>query len=327
MAQRMARTRGLVLGKFMPPHKGHIHLIETAAKQVDELTVMVCSIEKEPISGALRYAWMKALFPKLRVIHVTDENPQFPEEHRFFWEIWTNTIQRNCPNGLDYFFSSELYGDELARRLNIEHILVDLKRKTVPISASKIRNAPYQNWKFIPEVVRPHYLKRVVLTGPESVGKSVLSEKLAKYFKTSFVEEYGREYCEKVGMDLTPLDFAHIAGGQILKEDQAALKANKLLICDTDLIVTQIWGEIMLSKCPIWITELSHKRHYDLYLLLKPDIPWVNDGTRAFEEIRPRQFERLKEELECRNLNYVVVSGDFEERFKMAVMEIEKLLT
>jgi HTH-type transcriptional repressor of NAD biosynthesis genes len=90
--------------------------------------------------------------------------------------------------------------------------------------------------------------------------------------------------------------------------------------------VTQIWAEIMLPECPLWITEMSHQRHYDLYFLLKPDIPWVNDGTRAFEEIRPRQFERLKEELESRNLNYVIISGDFEERFQKAVSEIEKLL-
>jgi NadR type nicotinamide-nucleotide adenylyltransferase len=323
----MARTRGLVLGKFMPPHKGHIHLIETAARQVDELTVMVCSIKKEPISGALRYAWMKALFPKLRVIHVTDENPQFPKEHRFFWQIWVDTIQRNCPNGLDYFFSSELYGDELAIRLNIQHVLVDLERKTVPISASQIRNNPYLNWEFIPRNVRPYYLKRVVLTGPESVGKSVLSKKLANHFKTIYVEEYGRDYCEKMGMDLTPLDFAHIAGGHILKEDEAALNANQVLICDTDLIVTQIWAEIMLSECPVWITEMSHHRKYDLYLLLKPDIPWVDDGTRAFEEVRPSQFERLKEELESRNLNYVVIEGnDFEKRFEKAVAEIQKIL-
>lgn len=311
----------------MPPHKGHMYLIETAAQQVDELTVMVCSNEKEPIPGALRYFWMKALYPELRILHITDENPQYPEEHRFFWEIWENTILQNCPNGLDVFFSSENYGDELARVLGTKHVLVDLERKKVPISAFKIRHSPHKYWQFVPEIVRPYFLKKVVLSGPESVGKSVLSEKLAKHYKTTFVEEYGRTYCEGIGMDLTELDFAHIAGGHLLKEDEASRNANKVLICDTDLIVTQIWAEIFLGYCPQWIIEMSHQRKYDLYILLKPDVPWVDDGTRAFEDIRKSQFERLQEELESRNCNYVIIEGDFEERFEKAVFEIDKLLS
>ncbi len=323
----MAITRGLVLGKFMPPHAGHLHLIRTAAEQVDELTVMICSIQKEPISGALRYFWLKEIFPKLRVIHVTDENPQEPSEHKFFWSIWKNTIDRNCPNGIDKVFSSEHYGDELANHLNAKHVLVDLDRKIFPISGTAVRNEPFKNWDFIPQEVRPYFIKRVVLTGPESVGKSVLAEKLAKYFKTNFVEEYGREYCEKVSnTELTPLDFAHIAAGQLVKEDEAARHSNKILFCDTDLVVTQIWAEVFIGNAPQWIYEMNHQRKYDLFLLLKPDIPWVDDGTRNYEDIRQWQFERLQQELESRNLPYRIVSGDFEGRFEAAVEEINALL-
>lgn len=323
----MATTRGLVLGKFMPPHAGHLHLIRTAAAAVDELTVMVCSIQKEPISGAKRYYWLKEIFPKLRVIHVTDENPQEPSEHKFFWPIWENTIRRNCPQGIDKVFSSERYGDALAECLDAEHVLVDLARKTFPISGTVIRQAPYENWEYIPEVVRPFYIKRVVLTGPESVGKSVLSEQLAKHFNTNSVEEYGREYCEQVSnTDLTPLDFAHIAAGQLLREDEAARHSNKILFCDTDLIVTQIWAEVFIENAPQWIYEINHQRTYDLFILLQPDIPWVNDGTRNYEDIRHWQFERLQQELESRNLPYVIISGDFEKRFEAAVQKIEELL-
>jgi len=323
----MAITRGLVLGKFMPPHEGHLHLIRTAAKAVDELTVMVCSIQKEPIPGAKRYYWLKEIFPELRVIHVTDENPQEPSEHKFFWPIWKDTIQRNCPYGIDKVFSSENYGFELARYLQAEHILVDLDRKAFPISGTAVRNAPYKNWEFIPEVVRPFYIKRIVLTGPESVGKSVLAEKLATHYKTNFVEEYGRAYCEKVSnTDLTPLDFAHIAAGQLLREDEAARQSNRLLFCDTDLVVTQIWAEVFIKNAPQWIYEINHQRSYDLFILLKPDIPWVDDGTRNYEDIRQWQFERLQQELESRNLPYIVISGDFEQRLQKAIEKIDLLL-
>jgi NadR type nicotinamide-nucleotide adenylyltransferase len=327
MAKRMALTTGLVLGKFMPLHKGHVYLIETAADQVDELTVMLCSIPSEPISGALRYYWLKERFPKLRVIHVTDENPQEPKDHKFFWEIWIDTIRRNCPKGIHKVFTSETYGDTLAKHLNAEHVLVDLKRKTFPVSGTALRNAPFDHWDFVPKIVRPYFIKRVVLTGPESVGKSVLAEQLATHFQTNFVEEYGRTYCEKVGNDdLTTLDFAHIAAGQLTLEDEAALSSNRILFCDTDLVVTQIWAEVFIGNAPRWIYEINHLRQYDLFILLKPDIPWVDDGTRAYRDIRPWQFERLQEELESRNLPYRIVEGDFATRKAQAIAIIEELL-
>ncbi len=322
----MATTKGLILGKFMPPHNGHKFLIETAAKQVDELTVLVCSIQSEPIKGVLRYAWMKALFPHLRVLHVTDENPQEPADHPDFWEIWTNTILKNCPDGIDIVFTSEDYGDELAKCLQAQHVLVDKERATVPISASKIRNSPFENWEYIPKQVRSYFIKRVVLTGPESTGKTVLSKQLAEHFQTVWVSEYGRQISEERGDDLTPMDFAHIAGGQLVSEDKAAEKANKVLFCDTDLIVTEVWGEIFMGQCPTWIIEMNHLRRYDLFLLLSPDIPWIDDGTRGYSDIRERQYKRIKDELVSRNLPYVEISGSYTERFNKAVDEVKKLL-
>ena len=81
-------TRGLVLGKFLPPHAGHVYLIETARRQCDDLSIVVGTLAREPIAGALRALWMRALFPDLRVLHLTDDNPQEPSEHPRFWEIW-----------------------------------------------------------------------------------------------------------------------------------------------------------------------------------------------------------------------------------------------
>lgn len=170
-------------------------------------------------------------------------------------------------------------------------------------------------------------IKRVALVGPESCGKSYLANYLATHFNTVFVEEYGRTYCEKFGMDLTELDFAHIAGGQLYREDEMAKQANRVLFCDTELIVTQIWSEIYFNGvCQPWIVWASGQRHYDLYLLLAPDIPWENDGLREFEHQRNWMFERLREELERRNLKFEIIRGNYEVRTKCAVKEVEKLL-
>jgi len=316
-------TSGFLLGKFMPYHRGHEFLIRSAREQVDQLTVLVCSIASEPIPGWLRYHWVKTAFPDLDVRHVTDENPQVPEEHKFFWEIWCDTIRRNTPADLDTVFTSERYGDTLAQKLGIRHVLIDLERRTVPISATLIRADPMKHWDFIPEVVRPHYIRRVALVGPESCGKSYLAEKLAAHFQTVFVEEYGRTYCERFGTQLSELDFAHIAGGQLYREDEMARQANRILFCDTDLIVTQIWSEVYFQgQCQPWILWANHLRRYDLFLLLAPDIPWEDDGTREYAHTREWQFERLRQELESRNLPYAIISGDFETRTQQAIHAI-----
>lgn len=170
-------------------------------------------------------------------------------------------------------------------------------------------------------------IKRVALVGPESCGKSYLAEYLAGHFNTVFVEEYGRTYCEKFGTDLTELDFAHIAGGQLYREDEMARQANSILFCDTELLLTQVWSEIYFNgRCQPWIVWVSQARHYDLYLLLAPDIPWENDGLRQFEQQRRWMFGRLRQELENRRQKFEIISGSYGERSDRAVKTVENLL-
>ena len=147
----------MILGKFMPLHLGHMYLIETARREVDQLTVLVCTLKREPIPGELRYAWMRECYPDVRVIHHIDEIPSAPEEHPDFWAIWTWSIKRFFPSGPDVVFTSEAYGDPLARCLGAAHRPVDLPRATVPISATLVRSNPRQYWNFIPPCVQRYY--------------------------------------------------------------------------------------------------------------------------------------------------------------------------
>lgn len=149
---------GLILGKFMPLTKGHCYLIEAGLRQCNLLTVLVCTLSREPIDGALRYAWVRATFPQARVVHVTDEVPSYPHEHPDFWQIWRALIARYAPP-IDLVFTSETYGDRLAAELGARHILVDLDRRAVPISATQVRADPLAHWEYIPEAVRPYFLK------------------------------------------------------------------------------------------------------------------------------------------------------------------------
>ena len=151
----MPVARGLVLGKFLPYHEGHAHLIRAARARVDELVVLVCSLRRDSIPGALRFRWVRDAHPDCRVLHVVDEVPQEPSEHPSFWPIWVDLIQRNAGT-VDVVFTSETYGDELGRRIGARHVAIDNARASVPVSGSAVRADPIGSWRFIPRVVRPY---------------------------------------------------------------------------------------------------------------------------------------------------------------------------
>ena len=150
-------TTGFLLGKFLPPHRGHLYLIEQAVARCQRLTVLVCSIACEPIPGALRHAWVKDLCQFADVYHCTDENPQYPHESPNFWPIWIASIRRFVPIGPDLVFSSEDYGDELATRLGASHIAIDKARLAFPVSGTAVREDPRAVWHLIPPPVQAYY--------------------------------------------------------------------------------------------------------------------------------------------------------------------------
>jgi cytidyltransferase-like protein len=323
----MTSARGLLPGKFMVPHIGHLRLVEEAGRHTDTLTLLVCSSENDPVPGALRYAWMKSSFPGHRILHLVMDGrpPEF------------SALVAMLPQ---HPFVRQLIGDGYTRWLHGHSALpadlplpehVDLC--TIPrtstcgdIHSRAILSAPASHTDRILPAARGHFVRKVVLTGPESVGKTTLSRQLADHYQTNWVSEYGRTYTERFGQKLGPLDFAHIAGGQLLLEDQAALDSNRILFCDTDLIVTEVWGEIYLRQCPDWIIAANHIRRYDHFLLLSPDIHWVSDGIRIHGDVRAGHFQRIKDELDSRKLPYSVISGDFEARFRQATAVIDQLL-
>lgn len=320
------RSTGMVLGKFMPPHLGHKYLVDFAARYVDELTVIVGTLRSEPIPGEKRYSWMREMFPNARVVHLTDENPQYPEEHPGFWRIWHDSIRKFIPNGPDYVFASESYGWKLAEILGARFVPVDIARGLVQVSGTAVRNDPIGNWDYLPACVRPYFLKRVCVFGPESTGKSSLAAKLADHFGTKLVSEYARAHLEAAGGRCSLGDMEPIARGQAASEDALALQARRVLICDTDLLTTRIWSEALYGECSQWICEASEERHYDLYLLTDIDVPWVADSVRYLPEKRAEFLERCERALIEQGRSYLKISGGWERRFETARAAVESLL-
>lgn len=321
----MKRT-GLVLGKFLPPHLGHVYLVEFARRYADALTVVVGSLAREPIPGALRHAWMRELFPDVNVVHLTDENPQYPHEHPDFWAIWRESLLRVLPAPPDVVFASEAYGERLAAELGAEFVPVDPGRTAMSVSGTAVRDDPFGNWDYLPRVVRPYFAKRVCVFGPESTGKTTLARALAAALRTVWVPEYARTLLEAKGGAITEADLERIARGQAASEDALLREANRVLVTDTDVLETAIWSEFLYGRVDPSILAAAAARPADLYLLTATDVPFVPDPVRYLPDERERFFDRCREELERRRLPYVVLRGNPDDRLRAALDAVGRLV-
>lgn len=322
----MKYKNSLVLGKFYPPHNGHLYLIDTALENSETVHVIVSHNPKQSIPGKVRVKALREIYkdnPNV-VIHSGDDRgmPQYDYECETldeFYSYWVPFVHQFVDD-LDVVFTSEDYGDDFAKYLGIEHYLVDKERKTFPISGTKVRTNPFDNWEFIPKEVRPYFVKRIVIMGPESVGKSTLTKKLADYFNTNLVEEHGRTVFERNGNHVYLDEFIPISNGRQSIEDIQIRHSNKLIFCDTEDITTYIFSKMYYpneykSIEPWFLNKLNTKSKYDLYILLKPDCDAVQDGTRQFLEERIKHYKEIKIELENRECNFIEIGGDWDDRF------------
>lgn len=169
-------------------------------------------------------------------------------------------------------------------------------------------------------------IKKVVVIGPECTGKSDLSEFLANHFNTVWVKEYAREYLDNLPRPYEIGDLTEIARGQIRAEEELVTRANKVLICDTDLYVIKVWSEFKYGSCDPWILEQIATRRYDLYLLTYIDIPWQYDPLREHPDQREKLYTLYLKELKNQPVPFVEIKGDRDQRRATAVEEIRKRL-
>jgi NadR type nicotinamide-nucleotide adenylyltransferase len=169
-------------------------------------------------------------------------------------------------------------------------------------------------------------LIKIAVVGPESTGKSTISQQLALHYNTVWVPEYARRYCEKLLAECTWEDEINMFLGQLELEEQMASKANGILICDTTFITVKIWSDHMFGRTPQKVLDELPIHKYDFYLLMDIDLPWEEDPLRDFPHMREHFMEVWHKELKALGAIYSLISGTDEERFRNAVSHIDRFL-
>jgi NadR type nicotinamide-nucleotide adenylyltransferase len=329
----MTKTIGLVLGKFMPPHNGHMALCRFAAAWVDELVVVVGTqpSEENIMPGTLRYDWMRRLLPTAHVLHLQEELPQRPDDHPDFWGVWRAALARVLPTDLrpDFVFASEPYVVPLAALWGARPVAYDVHRRLIPISATQIRHDPWAQPWALPSLVRAHFVKRFCLMGPESSGKSVLARSLARHYGTVCVPEFAEDDIKLNGWPTSPEALIPFVRGQRAAAQVAVEEAFRLMLEDTDPLTTLLWSRFLFEGRVVdEVQQAADAATTAFYLVPTPGPRWVADGHRLAGAVDPTAFFKATcSLLEARGRPYAVLEeGDWETREKQAISYIDQRL-
>ncbi|MFD9871013.1 AAA family ATPase [Streptomyces niveus] len=339
---------GLVLGKFYPPHAGHHHLVRTARERCERLTVLVCAASVESVPLADRVAWMREVHPDVRVVGAVDDT-RMDLRDPAIWDAHMAVFRDAVPEPVDAVFTSEPYGEELARRFGAESVLVDPDRTLHPVSGTAVRKDPVGCWDFLAPPVRAALTRRVVVLGAESTGTTTLARALTEHYRarggvwarTLCVAEYGREFSERKLADLrtrwpgaqwedvefTTGDFPLIAERQNEWEEAAARAGSPVLFCDTDSFATTVWHERYVGGRNPLVEEVADRVPHHLWLLTGHEgVAFEDDGLRDGEELRPWMTGRFRDELTRTGRSFVAIDGPREKRLADAVAAVDALL-
>jgi HTH-type transcriptional repressor of NAD biosynthesis genes len=340
-----AYRQGLVVGKFCPLHRGHMHLIGAAV----EFRLGVTDDEhriagRDRCGPAVRQAWLDALFPQVRSLALDDailarlcaqrglpvrqlpHNDDDAAVHRDFtaWVGWAL-----CDTRADAVFTSEDYGDDFAAALGawygaqlaetsqVRHVCVDRHRQTVPVSGTAARAQPHLAYAFLHPAVRAHFVDRVCLLGGESSGKTTLAAALAARLGTCWAPEVARERWEQQGGALGYDDMLIIGQEQVAREDAMAREARRWLVCDGSALTSLFYSLDGFGRAEPALDALA-RRPYAAVFVCAPDFPFVQDGTRRDAPFRARQHAWYLETLAGFGMAYTLLEGDPAQRLATA---------
>lgn len=349
-------SHALVIGKFYPPHRGHAHLIETAARQCGSVTVLVMAARGELIALGDRVSWLRASFAREPGVLVTGVRCDVPVDYAdpLIWsaqvQLMRAALARDGRPPVDAVFTSEPYGAELAARFGARAVTLDPSRAAVPVSASQIRADLAGRWTDLIPAARAGLATRVVVVGAESTGTTTIARAIAGHYRerggtwrrTRWVAEAGRAYtlakwraallAAAAGgraapglaeLEWTAEDFDLVAAVQTAREERAVVAGSPLLVCDTDAFATSVWERRYLAGLArgpqAWASTALPRR--DVYLLTTHEgVPWQDDGLREGDlAVRAAMTGWFADALTAAGHSWVPLAGTLDDRLSLAL--------
>ena len=316
---------GVIIGRFLPLHNGSLTLCRVAETLSKKLVIIIRNAKTDPIPIQLRIDWLKQTFPAATIRLISEES-MLSDCQKI--KLVLSNVSKELLAPEFHIYSSDNSAAKLATFLKIEFTILDPNRLAQDIRSKNLLTNPQSQWFDMPFNVRLPLIRRVVLIGPESVGKSTLAEKIKSAFSPQpFLPEYGRPY--EIFRDPGPYhdnEFETIANVHAAHREALLPSSGPIFIEDTDELTTAVWAEMLIRK-QLPNIENKIKLPY-LYLLMDPTVPFVSEKTRYFDDKKRLEFfEKIKNKLDHYSAPYQILTGSWNIREKEAKKVIKNLLS
>ena len=338
----MSATRGLAVGKFWPPHAGHVRLIRKLIANCDRVFILVCASKNQLPSGIQRSMWLQTMFPEAEVVVDNDWCAwHHPDEcGTSCTELWARRVRELGLLPIDVVAAGESYAERFAKALQAKCIWLD--RRFEVSRGTSIRKDLSGGWLELPRVVRAGLYRRLVILGAESTGTSTLAIDLSRRLNAPLVAEVGRTYSWHLfsqagsmeSINWSEENFWQIVNLQIqLERDSIWGDLETIpgifgpwLICDTDTLATVAWWERYLNRDINAIEKFASARPADFYVHTSPSGVEFDDSDplRDGAHVRLKMSDRFRELLVNSGRPWLEVTGSREERVEQVINALRK---